>query len=288
MIRPIALAEAHMECRRLDDTVPVLTDLLAFDVIAREPGSATLKHPNTNWPLVVHEAGPNAPAKQMHNHFGVRVQHKTEIDAAYAYLAAHQIEYGVSELQPPEFSHGSYSVYLVEPGTNGLEIECYEDVLRKESGGARLGGVRAHHWDTPLPESRFPGHGYVPQALTHGTLACTDAKRSAEFYTQVLGLEAHRAYERISYVKHPDARHYIVCGTREQHNCYSPNFRFTIAVSSDEEVQQAHDWLAADGNGLGVTDLTDIADQNGAAAFLLCDPDGNWWEVASARISATA
>lgn len=281
MIQPIALAEAHMECRRLEQTIPVLTDLLAMEVVAQGPGFATVKHPNTNWPLTVHEAGPDAPVKQMHNHFGVRVQRKAEVDAAYAYLTAHQDEYGLSDLRPPEFSHGSYSVYLIEPGTNGLEIECYEDVLRKESGGTRLGGVRSHHWDTPLTEARFPGRGYVPQALTHGPLACSDARRSAEFYTQVLGLEAHRAYERISYVKHPDAKHYIVCAQREQHNRYSPNFRFTVAVRSDDDVLDAHHWLSAAGTSLGVTELGDVIERNGGASFVLSDPDGNWWEIAS-------
>jgi catechol 2,3-dioxygenase-like lactoylglutathione lyase family enzyme len=203
------------------------------------------------------------------------------VDAAYAFLSAHQTEYGLGEITPPAFSHGSYSVYFLEPGTNGMEIECYEDVLRKESGGQRLGGVRSHHWDFPIEASRFPGRGYVPQALTHGTLACSDAKRAAAFYADVLGLEAHRAYERITYVKHPDAKHYIVCGQREGHNRYSPNFRFAVTVASGDEVREAHGWLAREGSALGVTELSEISDADGGCAFLLCDLDGNWWEVIS-------
>lgn len=30
MIRPVALAEAHMECRKLSETLRALTDVLAF------------------------------------------------------------------------------------------------------------------------------------------------------------------------------------------------------------------------------------------------------------------
>ena len=32
MSRPTALKRAHYECKSLDETVPVLTDLLAFEV----------------------------------------------------------------------------------------------------------------------------------------------------------------------------------------------------------------------------------------------------------------
>src|ERR1043165_9406502 len=80
-MRPIGLTETHMECRYLKDSVPVATDLLAFEKIGEGPGEVTLKHPNTDWLLTIHEAGPDAPAKQMHNHWGVRVETTAEVDA---------------------------------------------------------------------------------------------------------------------------------------------------------------------------------------------------------------
>ena len=58
MIKPTALKRAHYECKSLDETVPVLTDLLAFEVVRQGPGQATVKHPNTDWELVVHEGDP--------------------------------------------------------------------------------------------------------------------------------------------------------------------------------------------------------------------------------------
>ena len=73
MIKPVALSATHMECRNLTESMAVMTDLLAFEKIAEKPGEATLKHPNTHWLLVLHDAGPDAPTKQMHNHWGVRV-----------------------------------------------------------------------------------------------------------------------------------------------------------------------------------------------------------------------
>ena len=132
MLRSIGLTHTHMECRYLKETIPVMTDLLAFEKVAERPGEVTLKNPNTEWLLVVHEGGPQAPAKQMHNHWGVRVATTEEVDRAYDYLTAHKQEYGVEQIGKPSYSHGSYSVYFLEPGTNGWEIECYAEALRKD------------------------------------------------------------------------------------------------------------------------------------------------------------
>ena len=52
MIKPIALSATHMECRSLEESVPVLTDLLAFEKLTEKPGEVKLKHPNTDWVAV--------------------------------------------------------------------------------------------------------------------------------------------------------------------------------------------------------------------------------------------
>ena len=280
MIKPKALSATHMECRDLKETIPVLTDLLAFEKISEGSGEATLKHPNTDWLLVVHEAGREAPAKQMHNHWGVRVATNQEVDAAYEYLAAHKEQYGLQQIGKPHYNHGSYSVYFLEPGTNGWEIECYEAAIRKESGARRVGGVRAPHWDDPFPPERFPGRGYVPQGFTHGTLACGDFKASWNFYANVLGMEAHQANDHVVYLKCPETKCYIVSAERNEWKNFSPNFRFTVTVGSKDEVVEAHRRLTESGKELGVTELGELENRGAPAAFLLRDPDKNWWEVA--------
>ncbi len=147
MIQPIALSATHMECRNLKDSMAVMTELLAFEKIAEKPGEATLKHPNSPWILVLHEAGADAPAKPMHNHWGVRVLTTEEVDRAYEYLSAHRQQYNLGAIGKPTWSHGSYSCYFVEPGTNGWEIECYEDFSRKEAAAQKFGGVKKPHWE---------------------------------------------------------------------------------------------------------------------------------------------
>src|SRR5205807_715587 len=109
---------AHLEARSLEDTVPVLTDLLALEKIGEGPDSVILKHPNTPWVMTVHEGGPDAPPKAGGNHYGVRVITKEELTVAHQYLSLHADEYGLTAIRDPNFSHGSYSVYFTEPGTN--------------------------------------------------------------------------------------------------------------------------------------------------------------------------
>jgi catechol 2,3-dioxygenase-like lactoylglutathione lyase family enzyme len=281
MLKPIGLSATHMECQSLKETVPVLTDLLAFEKLAEKPGEAKLKHPNSDWVLYVHEAVGDASTKQMYNHWGVRVAKTGEVDAAYEYIKANKETYGIKQIAQPLFNHGSYSLYFLEPGTNGWEIECYESALRKESMVRKAGGVYAPHWTTPYSSERFAGRGYVPQAFTHGTLACGDMEASRKFYTDTLGLETHQANPNVFYIKHPSTKCYVVCARRQDFKRFSPNFRFTITVGSENEVATAQDWLKASGKKLGLSDLGNVQKSGAASSFLVADPDNNWWEVTS-------
>lgn len=283
MIKPIALSATHMECRNLQESMAVLTDLLAFKKVAEKPAEAILKHPNTHWLLVLHEAGPDAPTKQMHNHWGVRVSTMEEVDRAYEYLTAHKAEYKLGHIGKPLWNHGSYSCYFVEPGTNGWEIESYEAVNRKESAKAKVGGVRGPHWAAPYPEERFPGRGYVPQGFTHGTLVARDMNVNRKFYTEVLRLEVHQANDHVIYVKHPNTKTYIVCAERKDFKVFSPNFRNTLTVESSEAVEEAYRLFSQDGETLGITELFPMNENGLSNSFFFRDPGTNCWEITSQK-----
>jgi catechol-2,3-dioxygenase len=280
MINPTALSKTHMECRSLHDSMAVMVDLLAFEKISEASGEATLKHPNSPWILVLHEAGVEAPAKPMHNHWGVRVQTTEEVDKAYEYLTAHKEKYKLGAIGKPIWSHGSYSCYFVEPGTNGWEIECYEDFTRKEAAAQKFGGVKKPHWEEVYPEERFPGRGYVPQAFTHGTLVARDLNVSRDFYTKVLGLEVHRFSSIVIYLKHPSTRTYVVCAARKNIKIFSPNFRNTLAVASKAAVKDTYREFSARANELGITEVSALQENNGSASFYFRDPGTNCWEIA--------
>ncbi|HXG52362.1 MAG TPA: VOC family protein [candidate division Zixibacteria bacterium] len=276
MLKPVGLINGHYECRSLDETLPIFTDLLAMEVVERKDGEAVLKHPNTEWRLIVHEGGPNAPNKPHSNHYGFRVASHEEIEAAYRYLSDHKAEYKIRSVTRPHEAHFAYSIYFKEPGGNDLEIEYYNPAAVKHGRT-----IAAPHWKEPLPESRFPGRGYVPQAMTHGTLNCDNKETSDRFLEQVLGLKIIGGGRTSTYVRHPDTPWYIVVLPTTHRDYLSPANRFTLKVATPEEVEDAHREFSTNGKQIGITDLWDLQAENGRAYFIFSDINRNWWEVTS-------
>jgi catechol 2,3-dioxygenase-like lactoylglutathione lyase family enzyme len=247
-----------------------------MEVVERKAGEATLKHPNTDWRLIVHEGGPNAPEKTFDNHYGFRVASHQEVEAAWKYIEAHKTKYNLSKVTKPQSAHFAYSIYFREPGGNHLEIEYYNP------GGALHG--RSHtagHWDNPLSDERFPGRGYLPQAFTHGTLQCDNVERSRRFYVEVLGLEIAAGFNTAQYIKHPSAPWYIVVLQRSPRQYLTAVNRFTLQMATSSEIEQAHREFAANGKELGIADLGKLGSAGGRANFIFSDLDKNWWELTS-------
>jgi predicted lactoylglutathione lyase len=94
-------------------------------------------------------------------------------------------------------------------------------------------------------------------------------------------LEVHQANDHVFYIKHPNTKCYVVCAERNDFKRFSSNFRFTVTVASQDEVAEAHDWLNSSKEALGVTELRPVQTYGSTSAFLLSDPDNNWWEVTS-------
>lgn len=276
MLKPVGLIRGHYECRSLKETLPILTDLLALKVVEERKGEAVVKHPNTGWLLVVHEGGPNAPEKPHENHYGFRVAHNKEIDAAYEYIKAHKDKYGITGITPPHAAHFAYSIYFTEPGGNYLEIEYYNP------RGAEQGkSFAAPHWKIALGEDQFPGRGYIPQAMSHGTMQCDDEAASRRFYTEVLGLEIVGGGKTSTYIRHPSEPWYIVVLPGRKREYLRPVNRYTLKVASPSAVNEAHGEFAAGGAKIGIGEVGNIEDRDGEVSFMFSDLDKNWWEVAA-------
>jgi catechol 2,3-dioxygenase-like lactoylglutathione lyase family enzyme len=280
MIEPIGLTHGHYECRSFKDTIPILEGILAFEKVGEVNGNVIMKHPNTGWLLVVHEGGPNAPDKPRLNHYGVRVATNQEVDNAREYLLSKQSEFGLVEVDKLQNRHLAHSVHFIEPGGNTWEIESYEMAVK-----VGLGANVSVPWKTPLPAERFPGKGFIPQALTHGTITCVDLETSRRFYREVLGLDVVSPSRSVKphYIKHPSTPWYVVSleKTAEERKLLTPLQRYTLTVESREDVTAAHRWLKESGASVGLTDLGELEENAEATAFILSDPDRNWWEVTS-------
>ena len=277
-IESLGIVKGHYECNSLEKTVPVLSELLALEVVARRETEVTMKHPNTDWLLVVHESGPDAPDKPFRNHYGVRVSSNDEVDRAYQYLLNKKEQLGLKKVVMRKERSGSYSVFFVEPGGNYWEIESYQH--RHEAG---LPYDVSYPWAVPLGEGTFPRRGYIPQAFTHGTIECNDWASSVKFYTDGLGLEmiTHVTTPKPHNIKHPAHPWYVVSleVPEKSRKHLGPLQRFTIAVASPAKLSEAHNALTARRNEFALTEIGEIHDTRAGRSFLICDLNRNWWEI---------
>ncbi|MGZ8453590.1 MAG: VOC family protein [Candidatus Binatia bacterium] len=280
MLEPTGLVSGHYECRSFDESLPILKEFLALGVVDEKAGEKILQHPNTGWQIVVHANGSAAPIKSMRNHYGVRVATNAEVDRATEYLEGRKNEFGIKVIKPRE-NHNAYSVHFYEPGGNYWEIESYEHAV--EHG---MGKTTNPHWTKPLPKEAFAGKGYVPQALTHGTLENDDLAASERFYKEALGLEVVKLWPSSCYVKHRDTPWYIVCIQAQNPNRprLSRYQRFTVAVDSVNAVHNAHRELTEHRDSWQLRELEVVRESNDAASFLFADLNGNWWEICHASI----
>ncbi len=279
VVQPTGLVHGHCECRYLDESVPVLSSVLALDVLARDDGLAILKHPNTGWKLILHEAGPDVKDKPERNHYGVRVSDNREVDNAYQYLLANKDNLGLKKVVKRKERDGSYSMFFVDPSGNYWEIESYEN--RHKAG---LPERVAFPWKTTLTEERLPGCGYIPQALTHGTMECTDLAASVRFYKEALGLDVitHVPTVRPHDIKHPSTPWYVVSLEVPPKNKHyqTPRQRYTVSVESSAALADVQRKLNERREEFGITSIEPINEIPGGQSFLICDLDRNWWEVA--------
>ena len=282
VLHPTGLVHGHSECRYLDESIPVLTQVLALDLVQRRDHEAVLKHPNTGWKLILHEGGAEVKDKPERNHYGVRVSNNEEVDRAYQYLLANKEKLGLKKVVKRKERAGSYSMFLVEPGGNYWEIESYEN--RHKAG---LPEPIAYPWKTKLTEERLPGCGYIPQAMTHGTMECVDLEASVKFYKEALGARRHHPRSNHQTPRHQASFDALVyCESRDSGK--KPQILNAAAAlyrcrRITKRADGARNELQNRREEFGITAIDAIEDIVDGQAFLLSDLNRNWWEIAYMR-----
>lgn len=212
-----------------------------------------VKHPNTEWRLIVHENGRETPDKPMRNHYGVCVATNQEVKRANEYLLIKKKELCIKIIKPR--STTTAFLCTITNRAEIWEIESYENAVK-----AGMGQTTTPHWKTLLPEERFPGKGYVPQAQTHGTIKNEDLESCGPFYRDVLGVEIVQLCESSFYAKHLSTPWFIVCldGPNENRNYMTRYQRYTWAVESSDSVKTAHRELTQRAGEIDITELEDV------------------------------
>jgi len=198
-----------------------------------------------------------------------------EVNRATGYLEQKKDEFGMKIIKPRE-NHNAYSVHFYEPGGNYWEIESYEHAVERG-----MGETTNPHWSKAIAAEKFPGRGYIPQALTHGTLENDDLEASERFYREALGLDVIKLWPSSCYVKHPDTAWYVVCIQAQNPNRkpLSRYQRFTLAVDSAAAVHDAHRTFMGNHDKWKVSHLEAVTESTDGASFILADLNKNWWKI---------
>ena len=250
MLKPIGLIEGHYECRSLDETLPVFTDLLAMEIIERKANQATIKHPNTDWRLVVHESGAAAPEKTFDNHYGFRVASHTEVEAAWEYIEANK--QSIASTRSP--SHRKPTSPTRSTSTSPAAIIWKLNIT--------IPAARC----TAAPTPRDIGRHRSPRSVSRPRLRAPSfnpwhaaMRRSGEarrFIIGVLGLEqAGGMSDRTVYVKHPATPWYVVMLPRKPRQYLAPVNRFTLQLATAAEVEAAHHEFVSNKSPLGLNEI---------------------------------
>ena len=157
MLKPIGLTEGHYECRSLDETLPIFTDLLASksssgrktkqwsSIRTRRGDSSSMKADRTlNKPHTIITVFALPPQRRFQRHTNT--------------FPSHKAQYKIKSVTTPHEAHYAYSIYFKEPGGNDLEIEYYNPAAVKHGRN-----IAAPHWTETLPEENFPGRATFPR-----------------------------------------------------------------------------------------------------------------------------
>jgi predicted lactoylglutathione lyase len=85
----------------------------------------------------------------------------------------------------------------------------------------------------------------------------------------------------VIYIKHPSTKTYVVCAQRQEFKVFSPNFRNTLTVESNDAVRDVYREFGAMGKELGVSELFPLQQNGSSTSFYFRDPGTNCWEIAS-------
>ena len=282
MIKPVGLTHGHYECRSASRIrFRFLTNLLAFEMVGEADGNAD--HEASQYRLAAGRARGRAERagqaaleslRRPRGHQPRKWTTPGNISCPNrASLAWWKSINCKTAIWPIRFISSSRAATLGKSNPTKW---------RSKSAWARMS---ASPGKLPWLPSAFPGRGFIPQALTHGTITCLDLEASRHFYTEVLGLDVVSPSRSVKphYIKHPSTPWYVVSLEKPaaERKLLTPLQRYTITVESARSVPRRIGWLKESGASLGVTELGELDESDGALAFILSDPDRNWWEVTS-------
>jgi predicted lactoylglutathione lyase len=119
--------------------------------------------------------------------------------------------------------------------------------------------------------------------LSHGTLDVRDAEKSANFYSEFLGLEVRINSSRSMWIlKKREERKdlFLVCvGVGDKLKPQSRVNRYILDFATKEEIHRAHDLAVEYKDTYQISTIEPVISEGEGCSLILQDLDQNWWEL---------
>ncbi len=125
LVKPYVFSHGTLECKSLAASRKFYEEFLGLEC-AQHGASSMVIRCGVKFHVVCVQMGDAVRPCHLHNHWGVDVASKEEVDAAYQAALQYKDEYGIKEIMAPDDRHGVYSFYLEDLDSNWWEVQYYQ------------------------------------------------------------------------------------------------------------------------------------------------------------------
>ena len=125
VIKPWLMSHGTMQCYNLRETRKFYEEFLGLECV-RQGKPAIFVRCGMKWHVVCVQAVKHVKPAHVHQHWGLEVKSKEEVDSANKMAQELKEKYKIGKIYPPSLQHGVYSFYFEDLDHNWWEILYYD------------------------------------------------------------------------------------------------------------------------------------------------------------------
>ena len=125
VIKPWLMSHGTMQCYNLRESRKFYEEFLGLECV-RQGKPAIFVRCGMKWHVVCVQAGQHVKPAHVHQHWGLEVKTKEEVDAAHKACNGMKDKYKIGKIYDPSLQHGVYSFYFEDLDHNWWEILYYD------------------------------------------------------------------------------------------------------------------------------------------------------------------
>ena len=125
VVKPAMLSHGTLQCYNLTETRKFYEEFLGLECV-RQGKPAIFVRCGTKFHIVAVQAGNSLKPAHLHNHWGLEVGSRDEVDSVHKAAQELKDKYKIGTILDPAFGHGVYSFYMEDLDHNWWEVLFYD------------------------------------------------------------------------------------------------------------------------------------------------------------------